>query len=202
MQVGDTEVLLKFILTVHVDYLAQNAHSANQILGLFWCTLHGNADDNLCTHFSGDVGRIVILQATINQYFIANPYWRECRWYSHRCAHSLRQSAAMKINLTIINDVGCYTSKRNRKIAGKVERISIAGTELLKKLCQIFTLDDATCLQVALADGHTCTIKIGILLLSVANTLTAHTLFVGNNEAPVLHAHYRVERIGVIADGV
>ena len=61
MQVGDGEVLFHLVLTVHVDNLAQYAHGASQVLGLFGCALHGDADDDVGTHLAGDVSRIVVL---------------------------------------------------------------------------------------------------------------------------------------------
>ena len=55
---------------------------------------------------------------------------------------------------------------------------------------------------VATADGHACSEKISVLLLQVVETLAPQVFLVGDDIAPVLYAHHRVERMGVISDGI
>ena len=75
VQVGDGEVLLEFILTVHVNNLAENAHRATHVLRTFGGTLHGDTDDDLSAHLAGKIGRVIVFQATVYQHLVTDPYW-------------------------------------------------------------------------------------------------------------------------------
>ena len=80
MKVGDGEILVILVFAVDINNLAEDAHGSTQILGILRRTLNGDADDDVGPHLTGDVGRIVVAQATVNQHLIANPDRREsCR---------------------------------------------------------------------------------------------------------------------------
>ena len=72
----------------------------------------------------------------------------------------------------------------------------------MEQFGQVLALDEATGSHVALADGHACGDDIGVLLLTVTETLVAQVLLVGNDITPVLHPHHRVERVSVVANGI
>ena len=90
--IGDSQVLIIFVLTVHINDLAQDANCMPQIITRLGCTLHRHTNDDVGTHFTGDVGRVVVPQTTIHQHFVANAYRGESRRNRHRCAHSLWQN--------------------------------------------------------------------------------------------------------------
>ena len=74
VQVGDGQVLVELVLTVHVNNLAEDAHRAPYILGHLRSSLYGDANDDLGTHLAGNVGRIVVFQTTVHQHHIADSH--------------------------------------------------------------------------------------------------------------------------------
>ena len=108
----------------------------------------------------------------------------------------------MEDHFAVVYDVGSHTGKGNGQVVGKVERVAKTRAELVEELSQVLALDDAAGVQVALADGHARCNNIGVLLFAVADALVAQVLLVGDDVAPVLHPHHRVERMGIVAYGV
>ena len=108
----------------------------------------------------------------------------------------------MEVILIVGNDIRGHTGKRDGKIFRKVKRVGIAYAEFLEQLSQVLTFDNTTGIHILLANRQACSNKIGVLLLAVADTLVAQVLLIANHVAPVLHTHQRVERVGVIADGI
>ena len=202
MQVGDGEVLVEFVLTVHVHDLADDAHCATHVLGRLRRTLHRHADDDVGSHLTGEVCRIVVLQTTVHQHLVTQSHRREGSGDGHRGAHSLWQPSAVEVHLFVGDDVRRRTSKGDGQVVGEVERIGVAHAELVEELGQVLALDDAAGIHVLLADGYACRKEIGVLFLPVAEALVAQVLLVGDHVAPVLHPHHRVERVGVVADGI
>ena len=154
MQVGNGEVLVELVLTVHVDNLAEDAHRASQLICVLGCSLYGYTDNNLSTHLTGNVGRIVVFQTTIDQHFVADSHGCEGGRNGHRGTHGLRQPAAVEIDLAVVDDVCSHTGKGNRKVAGEVNRIGVTHTEPLEQFSQILALDDAARLLVVLAGSY------------------------------------------------
>ena len=72
MQVGDGQVFIILVLTVHVHDLTDDAHGAAHVFCHLRRTLHGDTDDDLGPHLAGDVSRIVILQTSIYEHFVAD----------------------------------------------------------------------------------------------------------------------------------
>ena len=202
MEIGDGQILVVLVLTVHVNNLTNDVHRALHVFGGLRRSLHGDTDNDISTHLAGDVGRIVILQSTIHEHLITQSHRRECSGDSHRGTHSLRQPPAVEIVLAVVDDVRSHTGKGNTQILREVERISIARAEMLEQLGQVLALNKAAVVLVPLADGHTRTYNICVLLLAVVKRLVTQVLLVGNHIAPVLHTHHRVERVGVVADSV
>ena len=89
MKVSDIKVLIEFVLTVHVNDLTEDAHRATHLVSTLGSTLHSDTNNNLCPHLASDVGRIVILQATVDQHLIANPHRRKGGRNGHRSTHGL-----------------------------------------------------------------------------------------------------------------
>ena len=108
----------------------------------------------------------------------------------------------MEVDLAIVDDIRRHTGKGNAQVTREVERIGKPHTELLEQFGKILTLDDTASLFVLFANGQTGTIKIGVLFLSVVKALTAHVFLVGDDVAPVLYTHHRIEGMGVITDGI
>ena len=202
MQVGHGEVLIDLILTVHVDDLTENAHRTTHILGTLGCPLHGDTDDNLSTHLASKISRVVVFQTTIHQHLITDSDRRKGGGDSHRGTHGLWQPSAVEIHLAVFDDVCGYAGKGDGQVAVKVERVGKSHAQLLEQLGQVLALDDTTGLHVTLADGQARREQIRVLLLAVAKALTAHILLVSDDVTPVLYTHHRVERVGIIANGV
>ena len=72
MQVGDGQVFIILVLTVHVHDLTDDAHGAAHVFSHLRRTLHGDTDDNLGSHLAGNVSRIVILQTSIDEHLVAD----------------------------------------------------------------------------------------------------------------------------------
>ena len=66
MQVGDCQVLVILVLTVHINDLTDDAHRTAHVFGYLRRSLHSDADNDVGSHLAGNVGRIVILQATVH----------------------------------------------------------------------------------------------------------------------------------------
>ncbi len=66
VEVGDGQVLFVFVLTVHIHNLTDDAHRTANVVGGLGRSLHGDADDDVGAHLSGNVGRIVVLQTSVN----------------------------------------------------------------------------------------------------------------------------------------
>ena len=202
VEVGHLDVLVDFVLTVDVDNLTQDAHGAAQVLGTLRRSLHGDADDDVGAHFAGNVNGVVVLQTTVDQHFITYSDGREGCGNGHRGTHGLWQSAVVENDLRVVDNVRGHAGEGNLQVVGEVERVGIARAELLEQLGQVLALDDAAGLHVLLADGQTGGEGVGVLLTPVAKALPSQVLLVGDDIAPVLHAHHRVERVGVVTDGV
>ena len=203
MQVRNGKVLFDLVLTVHIDNLAEDAKRAFDIICRLCLALHGDANDDVGSHLAGNVGRIVVLQATINQHLVAQPDGSKGSRNGHRSTHGLRQPAAVEVNLAVVDDVRRHTSKRNLQVLREVERVGIARTELTKKLSKVLALDNATFAGlVLLAERKSCGEDISVLLVAVAKALVAKVLLISYNVAPVLLAHHRVERVGIVTDGI
>ncbi len=108
----------------------------------------------------------------------------------------------MEVYLAVVDDVGRHAGKGYAQVVGEVERVGIAGAELLEQFGQVLTPDDAASVRVALAEHQAGGVEVGVLLLTVTQALVGQVLLVGNHVAPVLHTHHRVERVGVVADGI
>ena len=202
MHIRDTQVIVVFVLTVHIDNLTQDAHRATHVVGYLRLALHRHADDDVSTHLPSDVRRIVVLQSTIHQHHVADTHRRESSGNGHRSTHGHRQTTAVEIILRIVNHVRRHAGKRDGQVAREVERVRVAITELLEQLCQVLTLDDAAVVVVQFTDGDAAREEVGVLLLAVRETLLLQVLFVRDHVAPVLHTHHRVERLCVVADGI
>ena len=202
VQVGNGQVLVVFVLAIHVNNLTDDAHGVAHVVGNLRGTLHGDADDDVGTHLAGDVGRIVVFQTTVNQYHVTHSDGRESRRDGHRGTHGLGQPSAVETHLGVVDDVRSHTGKGDGQVSRKVNRVGVARTKLLEQLGKVFTLDESSRIPVALTDGHACGEEIGVLLLAVAETLPTQVLAVANHVAPVLHTHHRVECIGIVADGI
>ena len=74
MQVGDGQVLVKLVFTVHINNLAQDAHRAPHVLCTFWVTLYGDTYDNLSTHLAGKISGVVVFQTTVHQHLVADSH--------------------------------------------------------------------------------------------------------------------------------
>ena len=108
----------------------------------------------------------------------------------------------MEINFGVFDNIGRHTGKRDRQVTSEIKRISKTHAKLTEQLGQILTLNDTTRILVTLAESQAGIKEIGILFLAVAETLVAKVFFVSDDIAPVLHPHHRVERIGIVADGI
>ena len=108
----------------------------------------------------------------------------------------------MEHHLAIVDNIRGHTGKGLGKVAREVERVGKARTQLLEQLCQVLTLNDTTCIHVALTDGQARREEIGVLFLAVDKTLTTHIFLVGNDVTPVLYSYHGVERVGVVANGI
>ena len=153
MQVGDGEVLVEFVLTVHIHDLADDAHRTTHVLGCLRCALHGHADNDVGTHLTGEVCRIVVLQTTIDEHLVAESHRRESGWDGHRGTHGLWQAAAVEVHLIVGDDVRCRTGKGDGQVACEVERVGVSHAELSEQFGQVLTPDDTTGVHVLLADG-------------------------------------------------
>ena len=71
VQIGHGNVLLELVLAVYIDDLIQDAKRALNLVGSFRVALNSNANDDVCPHFLGKVGRIVVLHAAIGKHHIA-----------------------------------------------------------------------------------------------------------------------------------
>ena len=127
VQIGHRDVLVYLVFTVHVDDLAQNAHCAAHVLGLLRGALHGHTDHDLCTHLTGDIHGVVVLQTTVDQHLIADSHGREGCGNGHRGTHGLWQLSAVEVHFFIGDDVRCHTGKGNRQLV-EVERIGKTHT--------------------------------------------------------------------------
>ena len=132
MQVGDGQVLLVLVLTVHVHYLADDAHRAPHVLGHLRSALHGDADDNVGPHLAGNVSRIVVFQAAIHEHHVAYSHRREGCRDSHRRTHGLCQPTAVEIYLRVVDNVRSHAGKRDGQVARKVKRVGVSRAELLE----------------------------------------------------------------------
>ena len=108
----------------------------------------------------------------------------------------------MEHHLAIVDNIRSHASKWFGKVGGEVQRVGKPEAQLLEKFGQVLTLDDTSCIHVALTDGQARREEIGVLFLAVDKTLTTHIFLVGNDITPVLHPYHRVERVGVVADGI
>ena len=125
MQVGDGEVLVEFVLTVHIYNLADDAHRTTHVLGCLRCALHGYADDDVGTHLSGEVCGIVVLQTTVHQHLVAESDGREGCGDGHRSTHGLWQTTAVEVHLIVGDDVRRCAGKGDGQVMGEIELIGI-----------------------------------------------------------------------------
>ena len=111
--VGNAEVVVVLVLAVHVHYLVQYAHGAAQVFSCLGSPLHGDADNDVGPHPSGDVGRIVVAQPTVHQHHVADANGREYGGDGHRGPHGLRQTARVEVVLGVGDDVRRHAGKRD-----------------------------------------------------------------------------------------
>ena len=97
MQIGDGEVLIVFVLTVHIHNLTDNAHGITHIFSYLRRTLDGDAYDDISAHLAGYVSRIVVLQSSVHQHHVTDSHWREGSRNGHRGTHGLRQPSTVEI---------------------------------------------------------------------------------------------------------
>ena len=173
--IGDGEVLVVFVQRVKIHNLHQDIKRTSQLVGFPQRVLYGDADHNVCPQLPGKVGRIVIAQAAIAEHLITNSDRREDGRDGHRGTHSLRQDARGEVYLAVIDDVCRHTGKGDGQTV-EVHRVGIAHAELLQEHIQVLALDDTTGIRVTLAERQSPRQHIGILPLSVFNTLTTQIL--------------------------
>ena len=123
--VGNRHILF-LILEIQVYHLHQDIHRRLQLVGSLGLVLYRRADDDVSSHLTGYVGRIVVLHATIHQHFVAHPDRREDTRYSHTGAHSPTEDTAMENVFGIVGNIGRHTSELDGKgieVDGVVVRI-------------------------------------------------------------------------------
>ena len=202
VEVGDGEVVLHLVLTVYIDDLSDDAQRAAQVFGRLGVALHGDADDHLGAHLTGQVGGIVVLQTAVHQHHVAHPHGRKHGGDGHGGAHTLPQASAVEVHLAVVHDVGGHAGEGDAEVFVEVERVVVAHADALEELGQVLTLDQSAGVLVALAEGEARREDVGVALLAVVEALVAQVLLIGDHVAPVLLHHQRVEGLGVVADGV
>ena len=108
----------------------------------------------------------------------------------------------MEVVLLVFDDIRSHTGKGNGQVAREIQRVGIAHTQFLKELREILTLDESTGLSVTLAATQAHGQGVDILLLDVAETLVTQVLTVADDVAPVLGTSQRVQRVGILTDGI
>ena len=109
--IGDAEILVVFVQRVNVHNLHQDIERAAQFVGFSQRVLYGDADDDIGSQLSGEVGRVVIAQAAIAEHLVADTDRREDGRDGHRGAHGPRQDARGEIDLPVADDIRRHTGK-------------------------------------------------------------------------------------------
>ena len=68
IHIGNLHVFIIFILRIVVDNPFQDARRRSKIIGALILIRHSDADDDIGSHLTGHVGRIVITHATVDKH--------------------------------------------------------------------------------------------------------------------------------------
>ena len=140
--VGQLEVVVVFVLAVHVDDLSQYRGAVGQVVSCLGRSLHGGTDDIRGAHRACQVGGIVVAQSAVDQHTVALSHGGEHAGDGHARAHRLGQHAAVEVVLRIVDDVGRHAGKATRQ-AVEAHRVSISDREMPEEAHQVLALDDS-----------------------------------------------------------
>ena len=141
--VGDGEVFLIFVLTVNVDNLRDDSACGTDVVGRLLLALHGDTDDIVSAHLTGNVGREIVAEATVDEHHVAHPDRRECSRDGHTGTHSYAEHTAMEVVLGVVNDIGGHTGKRDGK-GVEVDGVVVGCRERIEERIDILTDDKAS----------------------------------------------------------
>ena len=199
--VGDGEVILIFVLTVDVDNLRDDSACGTDVVGRFLLALHGDTDDIVSAHLTGNVGREIVAEATVDEHHVAHPDRRECSRDGHTGTHSYAEHTAMEVVLGVVNDIGSHTGKRDGK-GVEVDGVIIRCRERIEERIDILTDDKASTIGSLLSQIQTRGNNIGVLPLALLQALVAEVVLIGEHICPVLYPDHGIEFGSAIATSI
>ena len=72
--IRDGKVVLIFVFAVHVHNLPEDGSGRRQLFRRLGLSLHRDTDDEVSSHFPGDVGRKIVAQSTVNEHHVVDPH--------------------------------------------------------------------------------------------------------------------------------
>ena len=196
------KVFVELVPAVGIDELQQNAGGAGQFAGRAQRLLYGDAYHVIGSHGLSHIHGEIVLQTAVNKHHVAQADGRECTGNRHTGAHGLAEQASVEHILGVVDHIGGHTSEGNRQPA-EVDGVGIGHGEFLEQHADILTANESTARHFLLfVQLNGTRIDIGVLFLTLMETLQTQVVAVGKHYGPVLHPDNRVERMGVFSSGI
>lgn len=200
----DIAVLYVLIVLFHphqVDDLPRDVGQRVELVGTDQPFLHIDTDDDVGTHLPGNVHRIVVDHAAVDQHHPFPFHRLEHAGDGHAGAHGKGKLAAVEHILLAVDKVFGYAGKRDRKLV-EVDGVVIAHRQFGEETGNVAPGDDASLERVLglVLEGNGECILFRALFLDEQFFIAVHG--VGEDEAPVLHPHEAVHLCRCIADGI
>ena len=196
-------VLFELVHTVEIYNLHQDARRGVKLRGGLQFRRHVDADDDVGTHLTGDVGRKVVAQTTVYQHFAICPDGSKDSGNRHAGTHGSAEHAAVEHHFGIVDHIGGHAGKGNGQRV-EVDGIVVGCRQGVKQCGNVPAHDETATVRrrLALAEGELFRDDVGVLLLALMQTLTAQILAVREYERPVLGHEDGVQLVGTVTAGI
>ena len=184
-----------------VHELTQDSGSGFEFVGRFQFALYIHADDDIRTHLSGDVHRIVVYHTSVDKHHAIETHGSEHTGDGHTGTHGGREDSLVEHIFLALHDVLGHASIGDRQ-AIEVDGIVITQGEFAKEVRDVLSLDEATCyfLNALLVERYGD--EVFFVHFAFAHVLVGSQDTVAQEEGPVLLAHHAIQLLGCVADGI
>ena len=191
-KVGHSHILFNLVTRTHADIEVHHIEGCCHLVRIGFIADKTYTDDIIGTHLLGQVGRIIVLHATIGQNHITFSYWRKSSGDGHCGTHGLGKMPAMEIIFRIGDDIGGRAGKGAWQSV-EVDAVTISFGQAIKERRQVLSAQHAClgCLLLRI-DRHATAEEIRVLHLAVVERLSFRVFLIGEQEHPILCPHHRV----------
>ena len=201
-KIGDIHVLFNLVASAHANIEVHHIESCCHLVRIGFIADKTHADDIIGTHLLGQVSRIIVLHATIDQNHITFSYWGKSGRDGHRGTHGLGKMSAMEIIFRIGDDISGRARKGSWQRV-EVDAVTISVGQAIKECCQVLSSKHASLGSLLLrVDRYATAEEVGVLHLAVVERLSFRIFLVRKQEHPILCPHHRVNLHRGIAHAV